>query len=281
MILYSTEVTKYNHDKPEWLDRFDELIINENGDGTVFDFMKRFSERHDYVIRLDDIQEFLDNNTINSYDSFTKENPEIMIKFSFYHDTPYSKQLRDLMKQYDFPFFYEDYIRSWDTLNGFVAEGVSDVYIVEEMCFDLPKVRDVVGQNIDIRVIPHIAQSSYLDMPAMLKFFIRPDDIPVYQKYVNVFELKNIQNPNAAVTLAKIYQDQGWAGQLSEIISDFDLTIDNRDILPLFAETRMACDKRCMKGSGCNMCRTYESVAQKIKDKGLLIDKYHEFTNSN
>ena len=40
MYFYSTEVTKYNHDKPEQLEWFPELIIIERNDGTVFDFMK-------------------------------------------------------------------------------------------------------------------------------------------------------------------------------------------------------------------------------------------------
>lgn len=273
---YATEVTKYNHDKPQYLERFDELIIVERDDGTIFDFMKKFSTKA-FVIRLDNIHDFLENNTINSYDNFTKENPEIDLKFSFYRATEYSQQLIDLMREHGHRFFYDDYVRTWDSLTGYVKEGVTDIYIVEEICFDLINVRKVVG-DIRLRVIPHIAQSSYLKTPAMQKFFIRPDDVEFYEKYIDVFELLNLQNPNASVTMQRIYQDAGWGGNLSEIITDFNLDIDNRDILPLFAQHRISCGKRCMKGSGCSLCNQYASLAKTIKDNGMLIDKYHEFS---
>lgn len=278
-MIYSTEVTKYNHDNEEWLNRFDELIINECGDGTVFEFMKKFCH-HRFVIKLNNIQQFLDNNTINSYVNFTKENPAIKVKFCFYRESEYGSQLKQMMIQNGIKFFYADYIRSWDVLKGYCIEGVSDVYIVEEMCFDLPAVKQVVGEKVQIRVIPHIAQSAWYQTPAMKKFFIRPDDVDEYARYVNVLEFKNIQNPNAAVTMAKIYQDKGWAGKLSEIISDFDIDIDNRDILPMFATFRIGCGRRCAKTKGgCDLCMQFAKVAKTIEDKGLLNDKYHEFSN--
>ncbi len=278
-MIYSTEVNKYNHDNEEWLSRFDELIINECGDGTVFEFMKKFFQ-HRFVIKLDNIQQFLDNNTINSYVNFIKENPGARIKFCFYHESEYSSQLTHMMIHSRIKFFYADYIRSWDVLKGYRSEGVSDVYIVEEMCFDLPAVRQVVGEKVHIRVIPHIAQSAWYQTLAMKKFFIRPDDVDEYARYVDVLEFKNIQNPNAAVTLAKIYQDKGWAGKLSEIISDFNLDIDNRNILPMFATFRIGCGRRCAKtNGGCDLCIQFANTAKAIEDKGLLNDKYHEFSD--
>ena len=157
MYFYSTEVTKYNHDKPEQLEWFPELIIIERNDGTVFDFMKKYAEvryfypyggeRHFYsekleprrfVIKLDNIQQFLDNNTIDSYVKFHKENPEIWFVFCFYRMSDYGPQLVQLMRDNDMKFFYADYVRTWDTLNGFVNEGVTDVYIVEELGFSGP-----------------------------------------------------------------------------------------------------------------------------------------------
>lgn len=274
-MFYSTEVTKYNHDKPEQLNKFNELIIIERDDGTVFDFMKKFFN-HRFVIKLDNVQQFLDNNTIKSYVDFQKENPEIEIVFCFYRTSEYGPILLDLMRETGMAFFYADYVRTWDSLNGFIQEGVTDVYIVEEMCFDLPIVRKIVGNKM-IRVIPHIAQSSYSGTPAMKKFFIRPDDLPYYEHYIDVLEFINIQNPNSSITMARIYKDAGWAGNLGEIISDFNEIIDNRDILSGFAERRIECGHRCMKGNTCNICVQYGETAKKIKEKGLLNDKYHQF----
>lgn len=278
-MIYSTEVTKYNHDKPEYLDRFQELIINENNDGTVFEFMKKF-HNHRFIIKIEGIPQFLDNNKISSYVQFCKENPEIEVVFCFYRLSDYGPRLLKLMRENEMQYFYADYVRSWDTLNGFYKEGVSDFYIVEELGFDLPTVRKVVGDEHNIRVIPHIAQSSFINTPAMQKFFIRPDDLKEYEPYVDVLEFLNIQNPNASVTMARIYKDEGWAGNLGEIISDFNETIDNRDILDGFAERRLTCGRRCMRGNGCNMCVQYGETAKKIKEKGLLNDKYHEFTDN-
>ena len=275
-MIYSTEVTKYNHDKPEYLNRFQELIIVENDDGTVFDFMKKF-HNHRFVIKIKNIQQFLDNNKIECYVQFCKENPEIEVVFCFYRLSDYGPRLLKLMRENEMLYFYADYVRSWDTLNGFYKEGASDFYIVEEMCFNLPIVRKIVGDGHNIRVIPHIAQSSYTKTPAMQKFFIRPDDLDIYEPYVDVIEFLNIQNPNASVTLARIYEDKGWAGNISEIISDFNDKIDNRNILDGFAERRLECGRRCMRGYSCTMCLQYGETAKTIQEKGLLNDKYHEF----
>lgn len=185
------------------------------------------------------------------------------------------------MKEHHFKFFYDDYVRSWDALNGYVSEGVSDVYIVEEMAFSLATIRQIVGPAVRIRVIPHIAQSGFQGTPAIKKFFVRPDDVDEYDVYVDVFELLNIQNPNSAATMAKIYQDKGWAGKLSEIISDFTLDIDNRNILEMFATHRMHCNHRCMKGQHCTICEQFVSIAETIAEKGFLNDKYQEFSDSN
>ena len=311
-MIYSTEVTKYNHDKPEYLDWFGELIINENNDGTIFDFMKKFAifkskkierewtsmkkykdeeefckictENRRFVIKIMNIPQFLDNNKIESFINFHKENPEIDFCFCFYRMTDYGPRLLKVMRESGIPYFYADYVRSWDTLNGFVEEGVSDVYIVEEMGFSLRTiVKNITRKrNVNIRVIPHIAQSSYIGTPAMKKFFIRPDDARnIYFNLIDVLEFLNIQNPNASVTLARIYADEGWAGNLGEIISDFNETIDNRDIIDSkFADLRTDCGHRCMKGNGCNYCTQCGELAKKIKEKGLLNDKYHEFTEA-
>ena len=312
-MIYSTEVTKFNHDKPEQLGWFSELIIKENNDGTIFDFMKKnakffnkklerewgsfkeyeteeeFCERctdnRRFVIKIMDIPQFLDNNKIQSYIDFHKENPDIYFCFCFYRMSDYGPRLLKLMQESDMEFFYADYVRTWDMLNGFVNEGVSDVYIVEEMGFSLRTIAKNITKpkNVHIRVIPHVAQSSFPNTPAMKKFFIRPDDArETYWNLIDIFEFLNIQNPNASVTLARIYADQGWAGNLNEIISDFNEKIDNRDIVyKEFANLRRECGHRCMKGDICNICEQCGDIAKKIKEKGMVNDTYHvEISNT-
>ena len=64
------------------------------------------------------------------------------------------------------------------------------MYICEELGFSLDKISDILhSNNIKVRVIPNICQSSFSETNSLLTFFIRPEDIKYYIKYVDVFEL--------------------------------------------------------------------------------------------
>ena len=57
-------------------------------------------------------------------------------------------------------FFFDTQISDVDTLNALLKLGATDVYIVENLCFELDKISELVhSYNVAIRVYPNIAQS--------------------------------------------------------------------------------------------------------------------------
>ena len=170
-------------------------------------------------------------------------------------------------------------------LDGYLNLGVSDVYIVNELGFELDKVYDIVhDHNAKVRVFPNIAQSAWTYTPDLKKFFIRPEDIKDYEKYVDVFEIfegyvdglevYEIAEPIIAETLYRVYAiDTQWYGKLEEIIANFHANLDGRFLHPRWVDRRVRCGKKCLKGSMCDMCNTIAGLGESLEKAGIIVSK--------
>ena len=178
----------------------------------------------------------------------------------------------------NFRFFYDIQINDWDILTGVLKSGATDVYIVENLCFEIDKVAEIAAQyNAQVRVYPNIAQSKWNNTAALKKFFIRPEDIDEYEKYVDVIEFYNVDK-QIDIYYDIYKQKKKWFGKLNEIILDFDSDIDNRYIIPRFAEMRIKCGKNCLKGGSCRRCEIIEQLSNTLEESQLVvsIDKNKE-----
>lgn len=175
------------------------------------------------------------------------------------------------IKDFQIDFFTKDRVNNWDIFMGLINFGVSDIYIVENLGFELDKISKVASKNnVAIRVFPNVAQSAYEDTPALKKFFIRPEDINFYSKYVDVFEI--FGDSKYIDVLYKIYaNDKKWYGQLKEIIIGFSDELKSPCILKNFAEIRSRCGKKCIKGSNCRFCERIQEVSKVLDEKGLVL----------
>ena len=179
-----------------------------------------------------------------------------------------------LLKEKEIPVFFSTLVHSWDVLTGLADMGVSDIYIVEELGFELASAAAVLHERgIQIRCYPNVAQSAHPDVPDIKKFFIRPEDVELYEQYVDVFEFYGDNNN----LYYKIYaKDKKWFGDLSEIIFHFDKNLDSRCVVPQFAEVRSRCGKKCMKGSPCRICEKVDRLAGTMQENGLYFKKIQE-----
>ena len=158
----------------------------------------------------------------------------------------------------------------YDTIDGFLSLGVTDIYIGNQLGFDIQEVaKKVHAAGVSVRIYPNICQSSYPYSDKLTQFYVRPEDIPAYENWVDVCELISFNKSDE--TLYKIYaKEKKWWGPLKEIIFGLDSDIDNRYIGPEFAWFRTNCRKRCLRDGSCKMCKRIEElshVAAKIKDK--------------
>ena len=106
----------------------------------------------------------------------------------------------------------------------------------------------------------------------MKKFFIRPEDLKEYEKYIDIIEFYNVDKQ------IDIYYDiyenkKQWFGKLNEIILDFNSEIDNKYIIPRFAEMRIRCSKKCFKGKHCRRCNVIENLSNSLEKSKLIVKK--------
>lgn len=185
------------------------------------------------------------------------------------------KEYLTWLKEKQIPFFFSTLIRDWDTLHYLLGLGVTDVYIVEALAFELNKVREI-AKDVNIRCFPNVAQGAvpaseapFYSLDPIKDFFIRPEDVEYYEPYVDVLEIWGWEDSRAS-TIYNIYaHDKEWYGQLNEIILGLKSDIDSRFTLPNFAKYRIKCGKRCLKGSYCDICSRVEQLAATLGEKSL------------
>lgn len=147
------------------------------------------------------------------------------------------------------------------------------MYICEELGFFLDKVSKILHEhNIKIRVFPNICQSSFSATPSIKTFFIRPEDITIYSKFIDVFEL--ISDEKRQEIIYKAYKQGKWFGQIKEIIPSFHDEVDSKYIIDSFGAVRCKCGKRCMyKPGSCNICNRFTELAEVFKNNKIVIRK--------
>lgn len=185
----------------------------------------------------------------------------------------YNKDVFKRVQDSKIPFFFSNFVTTIDQMHGLIKYNPTDMYICEELGFFLDKVSKILhDNNIKVRVLPNICQSSFPNTPSLKTFFIRPEDINIYSTFVDVFELVSDQERQAV--LLKIYQQGKWLGKIKEVIPSFKDDLDNRYILNTFGMIRSKCGKRCMYRLGsCNICDHFLNVAESLKNNNIVIKK--------
>ena len=182
------------------------------------------------------------------------------------------------LKEQHVYFYTNYYARDWEDIHYLIQLGVSEIYITEALGFDLERVSKFLHQDgKQIRVFPNVAQVKREDVISDIKaFFIRPEDLSVYEKYIDTIEFWG----DKPEVLYEIYaQDKHWYGDLSEIISGLESTIDSRFILPHFGERRIKCNRKCLAGEKCAICEAILECSKTLQKAGLLINIKEEEEN--
>ena len=120
--------------------------------------------------------------------------------------------------------------------------------------------------------MPNVAQTSADKFTDKIKtFFIRPEDIEIYDEVVDVFEFAGPLTIQP--TLYNIYQKQSkWEGNLNSIIKELHTSVNNTTIMPLFGLTRVNCGKRCTFDK-CHICDHVKNISQGLENQGVMITK--------
>ena len=253
------------------LDQVDQIKIHEDRllDDTLEQFFEKYQDKHIYISINTNLEkekiEIL--RKLKKYDNWT-------LQFSIYAVNEEEKftALKEVCNR----FMFINGADSWESLDLMISYGASEVYISGYLGFCLEKVKRVCVKNgVKIRTYTNLAQIEFSTFPGhdgLKKFFIRPEDIWVYSKYIDVFEFAG--NAKQQVVLLKIYQRGYWFGNLNELIIDLNEDVDSRKLPQEFGELRYNCGKRCISGGFCTACRTVREF-EKIMDKTGSFVKPH------
>ena len=265
--------------KSHIIDKVDEILIRYDKN-KILELFTQFIPAHlnqrviVQLIEEDNIDTIVNN--LKKIISIYNENKDIKfdIQLPFYN-----QKFMEELKDTDLKYFFKAAANSWDKFTGLMSQNVSDIYITDELAFELDKVAEIAHKNnIKVRIYPNVAQSRWDKLSDILKFFIRPEDIEMYEPYVDVCEFYG-DKAQQIDTYYKIYQeDKKWFGDLQEIIIGLDSKIDSRYIIPRFAEKRIKCGKDCLKGGKCEMCKRILDLSEQLENAHLIvqIDKEKE-----
>lgn len=252
------------------LDKADEINIKSSQNNEdLLNFLISHKDKRINLCVDDNIETF----NLDLIKSIKKENPELSIYIRLNtHDEDIIRQV----KEAGLPFYLLEGANCWDVLNGLIKLGVSDIFVVEDLGFELGVVRNLTKKhNIAVRVYPNVAQSQWEETDGLKKFFIRPEDVDDFEGYVDTFEF--YKSFGREDTLYKIYKENKyWFGPLNQMIIGLNSDMDSRFLLPDFSRHRMNCGKRCCKGIPCTICENMLITGKLLKDRDLYIKQENE-----
>ena len=167
------------------------------------------------------------------------------------------------------PYFFETGCSTWDQLHYLINMGVSDIYIIEQLGFELDKVKKICGDKIQLRTYPDVCQIRPTKVSnSIYGFFISPSEIYLYEDYIDVCEFFK---DNKEDVLFDIYKKGKWLGNLKTLITDLNQDLYSTYLFPTFGIYRRSCGKRCLKGEHCNLCQRAIDLSKELEKEGIML----------
>ena len=236
----------------------------------IIDLFLNYKEKQ-INIYIEHSKDFLESHGVQTIQAIKTKYPELNIKFALsnYSDTEDDYELWEAIKQTKIPFFFTNVVNNWQVLHGLLEMGASEMYISESLAFELDKVAAILHERgVKVRCFPNIAQAAWKFDNNIKAFYIRPEDISAYEKYVDTIEFYCFNQEEEA--LYKIYAlDKTWPGYLHSLIKELDGLMQGKFTPPNFAEKRTRCGQKCLKGGLCNLCGRGEELS-------IVLDKANQ-----
>ncbi|MEG0153724.1 MAG: hypothetical protein RR744_11235, partial [Cellulosilyticaceae bacterium] len=154
-----------------------------------------------------------------------------------------------------------------------------DVYVGGQLGFSLDKVKYITEKyNVKTRVFPNLAQLSwgnrFMETPDpdyLTAFWIRPEDIEMYEGLVDVIEFAG--GDNVQEIFYTVYAlDHSFIGDLKNLIGGM-FSIANKALPKEFTENRLDCDKKCLFDR-CHKCYKFKELSKLIDENNLEIESH-------
>lgn len=173
-------------------------------------------------------------------------------------------------------YFSEDYpCRSFKDLQSYVcALGVCSVYVVDDLCYNLPSVRRFCKTHgVDVRIVlnkvPITVTSA--DDPTIMVWI--PQDYHMMNQYFDVAEFdcgkdKGYDFHKLKVLYRSWFERHDWAGDMREICKGIPYRYVARTILPGTNDSKIRCGLGCVRnGWKCTKCLQILELSDHLVEK--------------
>lgn len=238
----------------------DEITIKYIEDKGLVDFLKKYQDKR---INLSITADTFSQIEVNKLIAIHTQYPDLDFAVAL---DKYFKPLMDTFRLNEIKYYLAEPCQDWETFWHLATDcKVSDINLSGALGFELTKAKrclEKVNPNCQIRVTPNKVQSQTTYIHPLQMFFIRPDDIDLYENYVDIIEFEGLEHQD---TFYDLYVNQKtFIGKVSQMIYNFKLPFDNLGLSDRFGERRIDCGRECLYGGRCQRCFTLAQVSEKI-----------------
>jgi hypothetical protein len=215
---------------PEYLQKADEIKVQWRDRRIIPDLFEKYPNATINLTRyFQDSQEEIDWKQISTYNILSKGKLVLGL-------TAPNEMVEAREKSYKF--YYLSAIRTFQELNEMVDFGVCRIRLGAPLFFQMNKVRKVYSGPIYAIANMASNDSIFEHKEGVAGLWIRPEDVPTYEPYIDLIEFVGNQKQEQA--LFRIYAEQHkWSGELGMVVQDLNYPCTNRMIPPTLAETRL------------------------------------------
>lgn len=238
----------------EYLKLADEIHVQYRDRNIIPDLAEKYPEARinlEFPYKFDE-ETPIDWNEINNYYILSRKN--------FIVGVVSTEQIKNC-KEKGYPMYHRTPAHSFQELRDMVNAGMTEVILGAPIFFSMEKVKRNFP-NVRVRAFANVAllEGSLSNNNGVCGTWIRPEDVSLYEPYVNTIEFYgNVKEEQA---LFRIYaQQKEWSRELRWLVKDLHHNAMNRMIPPTLAETRLNCGQRCMENESCHLCERLLDLA--------------------
>ena len=254
-----------------YIDWAEEIIFEYKDRKAIPDYIEKYPEKT-IILQYFDVYEEFDWDEIKRYNALAMGNFIMAISNIF---------LAENCKQEGIKFYFAYPITSYDELSAALDMGSYYVRLGGPLFFDIEYVHRHFPEA-KIRLLPNIAYDDGYERSdlGMAGTWIRPEDIMMYDPYVETVEFYNDADLKKEQALIRIYwTERYWPGRLDMIITNLETNAVNRMIPSEVTEHRLNCRQVCRARRSCHICYRALVLANEAriqaykdaKDEGRLI----------
>lgn len=162
------------------------------------------------------------------------------------------------------------------SLDSLIALGVSDVYIADDLCYNLPRTHGYCdSKGVKTRmVLNRIPCTTTFKGDDPKSPIWMPRDIDNLAFYIDIFEFDNdLDDAYFDVLFRTWFEKKAWNENIREINLDLNIDVYDNTMLPITSIKKMSCGRRCNKRAGnkCDMCGQMADISNLLRYKGVRL----------